>query len=440
VKARVPMARPDRPTRIGRAAFDPWLWALVLAGLLIRLPAISHVYYPHDIAFWKSWLTYSTSFGLQNVYGLDLPGQTYPPVLLYLLFGLGSMYRGIWPQAQDTPILTAFVKIPAIAGDLAAAILLAVYARRHKRAGSLGARAAAAILAFHPALFWLSSLWGQVDILHGGLAAGAWAAAIAGSAGWAGALAALGILTKPQGLIVAPAIAVLLAARAGRRGLVRAALFGAAVIVAVTLPFVLAGFASALVKIYAGAGSVYPYLTLKAFNLWWCVVAASRTAGDALGLRDDIRLLGPITAHAIGLALFLGATAWILRRCWLLGRRGCGMDPSRAWRLLTLQWLAFFLLPTQIHERYLVPALLSLAPAAVLEKRWRWIYAVLSLGVLVNLMFVVPGAAAIQPVIRIVSGQGVLVALAFAVIAAVLVLAEVREERGAHAGRGDGAA
>ncbi len=242
MKARDLTARPDRPTQVGRAAFDPWLWFIVLAGLLIRLPAIAHVYYPHDIAFWKSWLTYSTSFGLQNVYGLDLPGQTYPPVLLYLLFGLGSIYRGIWPQAQDTPILTAFVKIPAIAGDLAAAILLAVYARRHKRPGSLGPRAAAAILAFHPALFWLSSLWGQVDVLHGGLAAGAWAAAIAGSAGWAGALVALGILTKPQGLIVAPAIAVLLAARAGRRGLVRATLFGAAVTVVVTLPFVLAGF------------------------------------------------------------------------------------------------------------------------------------------------------------------------------------------------------
>jgi Gpi18-like mannosyltransferase len=440
VKERARQRPIDGPLPGSRVVLDPWTIVIVVAGLLVRLPALAHIYYPPDIAYWKSWLTYSTAFGLQNVYGLQVPGQTYPPVVLYLLWGLGSIYRGVWPRAEDTPILTAFVKIPAVAGDLAAAMLLAIYASRRARNGAPGWRAAAAIFAFHPALIWLSSLWGQVDILHGGLAAAAWVAALAGSAGWTGALVALGILTKPQGLIIAPAAVVLLAARTGRRGLLRALLFGAAATVVVTLPFVLAGFASAIVKIYAGAGGVYPYLTLNAFNLWWCVLAIGGGTSRPLAFRDDIHLLGPVTPRLIGLALFLCATVWILRKCWLLARTDGPSDHSRAWRLLTLQWLSFFLLPTQIHERYLVPALVSMAPAAVLEKRWRWIYAVLSLGILLNLMFVVPGIEILAPIVRTVSGQGVLVAIAFAAIAVILVRAEIREGSGRGVERsGEGA-
>jgi hypothetical protein len=408
---------------------DPWIGVIVAVGLLIRLPALSHVYYPHDIAYWKSWLTYSTAFGLQNVYGLEVPGQTYPPLLLYLLWGMGTIYRTLWPQSLDTPLLTAFVKIPAVAGDLAAAVLLAAYAARKSRPGALGPRAAASILAFHPALFWLSSLWGQVDVLHGGITAAAWAAAFAGSAGWAGALVALGILTKPQGMIVAPAVIVVLIARTGGRGILRAVLFGAALTVIVTLPFVIAGFGSAIVKIYAGAGGVYPYLSLKAFNLWWCVIAAGKGTGRLLEFRDDVHLLGPVTPRAIGLLLLLAATAWVLRRSWLLARGQSRPDLSRAWRLLTLQWLAFFLLPTQIHERYLVPALISMAPAAILERRWRVLYAILSLGILLNLMYVVPGTEGLGSIVRAISGEGVLVAILFAVIAFVLARSEIEEGR-----------
>jgi Gpi18-like mannosyltransferase len=430
VKGSARQGRPDWRARAAVVGRDPWIAAIILAGVLIRLPALTHAYYPHDIAFWKSWLTYSTFFGIQNVYGLPMPGQTYPPVLLYLLWGLGSIFRGIWPRAEDTPLLTAIVKIPAVAGDILAALLLAAYIARRPAVGATGRRAAAAILALHPALIWLSSLWGQVDVLHGGLAAGACVAALAGSAGWTGALVALGILTKPQGLIIAPAVAALLAARTGKRGIIRAILFGTATTIVVTLPFVLAGFASSIVKIYAGAGSVYPYLTLNAFNLWWGVLAAGGGTQRILDFRDDVHLLGPVTPRGIGYFLFLVATIWIVRRCWIVARTGGSIDHSRAWRLLTLQWLAFFLLPTQVHERYLVPAVIALAPAAILDRRWRWTYAALSLGVLLNLMYVVPGSERLAPIVRAISGRGVIVALVFAGIAVLLARAEIRE-RGA---------
>lgn len=426
-----------QPAIGARPRLDPWILLIALAGVLIRLPALAHTYYPADIAFWKSWLTYSTTYGIQNVYSLQMPGQTYPPVLLYILWGLGSIYRGLWPQAEDTPLLTAFVKIPAVLGDIASGALLALYLARRVGVGPAGRRAAAALLAFHPALIWLSSFWGQVDVLHGGLAAGACAAALSGSAGWAGALVALGILTKPQGLIVAPAIAALLVGRTGRKGILRALLCAAAATVVVTLPFVVAGFAVSIVRIYTGAGSVYPMITVNAWNLWWCVKGAGG-AWRTAEVRDDVSLLGPLTPRMIGLVLFMIATVWIIRRCALAARSASPGAESRAWRLLTLQWLAFFMLPTQIHERYLVPALLSLAPVAILERRWRWIYAALSLGILLNLMFVVPGTDSLRPIVYALSGGGWIVALAFAGIAALLVLAEIKEGKDRGDGRGSG--
>lgn len=427
-----PVATPPRNAGERRGP-DPWIIAIATAGLLIRIPALFRVYYAPDVAYWKSWLTYSTAFGIQNVYSLDLPGQTYPPILIYLLWGLGSIYRLLWPASLDTPILTAFVKIPAVAGDLTALLLFAAYARRYARASVAGCRVAAAVFAFHPALIWLSSIWGQVDVLHGGLAVAALLAALYGSSGLAGALVALGILTKPQGLIPAPAIAVLLFARAGWRALGRAVLSGAAVVLVVVLPFLLAGFATKLASVYTGAGGVYPYLSMRAFNPWWCIVAAGGGTGRPLQFRDDVHLIGLVTPHALGLGLFLLATAWILWRFWLLARGTVRIDHSRAFRLLTLQWLAFFLLPTQIHERYLVPALLSLAPAALLGRRWRWAYGVLSAGILLNLMYVVPGDERLAPIVRVISGGGVAVAAAFMAVAFLLVRAEIVEGRGGAA-------
>jgi hypothetical protein len=51
-----------------------------------------------------------------------------------------------------------------------------------------------------------------------------------------------------------------------------------------------------------------------------------------------------------------------------------------------------------------------------------------------NLVYVVPGSESWLPVIRLVTGQGILVAIAFFVISYLLVMAEIEEERTRGAG------
>lgn len=389
------------------------------AGLLLRLPLIGSLGYPPDIAYWKSWLSYATEFGIWNVYQLDLPGQAYPPVMMILLYTLGSLYRLILPAAGDSQLLTAVVKLPAVIGDLAAAGLLAAIARRGVGERGLGPRGAATLLALHPAAIWLSSFWGQVDLLLGGLVVAAWWRILSRSPAAAGALLSLALFTKPQAMIILPAAVALLTRRCGGRGPARALAAGGIVAAALCLPFVFAGYGSKLVGIYTGAGNVYPYLSLSAFNPWGIVSRIVDPGGSLVG--DAGFLLPGVSPKRIGLVLFLGATAWIAWRAWRTNNAGS------AWRLLTLQWFAFFLLPTQIHERYLVPGLAGFAALVAHDRRWLAAFVATSVGVWLNLLLVAPGYPPIRGFVEAVTLHGGIVAAAFCLVAALLLRAELRE-------------
>jgi hypothetical protein len=91
-------------------------------------------------------------------------------------------------------------------------------------------------------------------------------------------------------------------------------------------------------------------------------------------------------------------------------------------------------LPTQIHERYLVPALVSLAIALVLQRRlWR-VYGLLGLGVLLNIVYLFPADENILRVARVLSGEGIVVVLVLCLVAMTLVWMEVRKTGPDHDG------
>ncbi|MBD3160622.1 MAG: hypothetical protein GF346_00680 [Candidatus Eisenbacteria bacterium] len=413
-----------------RSGLDRSVWALLGLGLLIRAVLLPTAGYGPDVAFWKSLLTYTHVFGVQDVYAMETPLQPYPPLFVYLLWGLGHLYT-LFFSPDDGSLLTVFVKAPAVAGDLLAALLLARFALRRAGAETLAPLKAAGLLVLHPVLIWISAHWGQVDVLHAAIAAGAWGAALSGTPVLAGILLALGVLMKPQGLIVLPAAVALLLARSGSRGLLRAVAAGTAIFALLLVPFLVAGHARALVDLYAGAAARYPYLSVYAFNPWWIVSLLAGGGRDAALIPDDGGIGALATPRFLGAVLFLAATVWIAARLALRAGAGTFTD-ARGWRLLTLQWFAFFLLPTHVHERYLVPALLSLAPAVILEPRWVKPYLLLSLCILLNVIYVFPGAPWLLWAARILSGEGVLVALVLSGLALLLVRAEIRE------GAGDG--
>ncbi|HEX5823116.1 MAG TPA: phospholipid carrier-dependent glycosyltransferase [Candidatus Limnocylindrales bacterium] len=156
-------------------------------------------------------------------------------------------------------------------------------------------------------------------------------------------------------------------------------------------------FHSGLVEqVFKTAGG-YPYASVNAYNPWALaevdgtgVAANSGWACDTVILHPapgqvtcpEAVMIGPLSAVTVGAILL--ALAFVVV-CVVVARR-----PDRLTLLtgLTILSIAFFVLPTRVHERYLFPFIAVGAILAAFSWRWRVAYLVLSLTTFLN-MYVV---------------------------------------------------
>ena len=145
-----------------------------------------------------------------------------------------------------------------------------------------------------------------------------------------------------------------------------------------------------LAQIFATA-SGYPYLTVNAFNPWALVAGDTgySLAKGGLWVCDGpwgaqacgsgVAAFGPIPAVLVGGVLMLAAT---IGASLLAARR-----PDRLTILLslTLLALAFYIVPTRVHERYAYPVFALAIMLAAVAWRWRVAYAVLTVTVFLNM-------------------------------------------------------
>ena len=136
-----------------------------------------------------------------------------------------------------------------------------------------------------------------------------------------------------------------------------------------------------MLRAYTGAVNYYPFRTGEAYNTWYLLDrfdVLARGMSPPLVRRDDRPALGPITYHQIGLAGFSVYTALMLAA---LARR-----PTQLVLLWTLgmELFGFFMLPTQVHQRYIVPAVGLLALLAPLSRRGFVLFGVLTATATLN--------------------------------------------------------
>jgi hypothetical protein len=117
----------------------------------------------------------------------------------------------------------------------------------------------------------------------------------------------------------------------------------------------------------------YRAISENAFNLWG-VVANGRLMAD-----DSERALFGLSYHAWGMGLLTIALLGSLALYW---RRP---DAEMVLWAAGVTMFAAFMLPTRIHERYLLPAVVLLALLAALAPALRWVGVALSLTYLINL-------------------------------------------------------
>ena len=426
------------PSRTGSGDTGGILVLLAL-GLTFRL-IIAYLLpgsgFRNDISAFQFWANELADHGLYGFYGRGFfidysPGYLY---VLWLVGVVGNIAGGVGD----------LIKIPPIVGDLALGYLVWSMTKE-LGASERTARLGAAIVVFNPITWFDSVVWGQVDSV------GVVVLLLALRELWrdrperAAFLAALAAIIKPQLGILIPIVAVVVIRRTfwprggfgiddepdrpssttswerRARGPVRVvttAAVGLLTLVVLSWPFGLSlpGLAAQVVKAAAG----YPYLTVNAFNPWALVIQETPDGRrDSLAIDrawvcdstilaagpqefrigplvipewatpattedtcPDGLLVGAFPAGLVGAALFLLAAALAL---WLVARR-----PDRLTILVgvAVLALAFFVLPTRVHERYLYPLVAVGAILAAVSLRWRIAYLLSGAAMLAN-MYVV---------------------------------------------------
>jgi len=394
-----------------------WFWVglLLFLGLALRLaisPSYGYGGFEGDMIDYKQGTHRVLTLGIHELYSLNQYNSLavtggkwnggffadYPPVNYYIWMVFVAPYRwldradfdlwdstlnfyeiartDLWERLARTRVFTMLIKLPSILAELGMALLAYVVTRRKR--GFRVALLAAGVIAFNPALIVDSSHWGAPDAVHTLFIVLALLLLLRGRAVLPGVFLALAVLAKPQVVVFVPIVLLIAWKQVGWRGLLRGALAGAATALLVVAPFILHGTFGQFVEGVLQTVGEEPVLSANANNLWWLI-----TNGQAYGMVDTVRIFGPFTIRHLSL-LFLAIAYLYAVLSW--HKRG-----ATEFAVAAFVGFAFFMLPTEIHENHIYPALPLLAFALPYDRRLLRILGVISVTMFVNMLAFDPG-------------------------------------------------
>jgi dolichyl-phosphate-mannose--protein O-mannosyl transferase len=372
---------------------DARVWALpglLLVGLVVRLLFLNNEGFKTDVGTYSAWAVALTQHGFGAFYS-TIGFADYPPGYFYVLAAVGHVWQALFAAHDHSySVLRALVKLPAILADLGVGALL--YATVRRFAGFGVALGVAALYLLNPATIYISALWGQVDAISGGLALLAIYALLRSEdeppqtsrhlwwivAAWL----AFGysLLIKPQATVLLPllvAFAFVDPQRRRARIVATAAGIAAALLLALVLsePFHPSNPVATFIWLldrYAYGSNVYPYNSVNAFNLW----ALRGTMWTA-----DSQYILLLPQYLWGILLVVAALVLIVWR-YVQDRTSQALLEGCA-----IATLAFFVLATRMHERYLFNGLLFTIACVPFARRYLGGTIALSVVLFANLAY-----------------------------------------------------
>jgi Gpi18-like mannosyltransferase len=369
------------------------IWAL-LAYLALRWVLLTLPGYTADVLAYKRWAVQAARFGISQVYRTS--DMDYPPLYAWILAPLGKIYGLLSPEklnaAQDSPVLTVLIKFPPLLFDLLIAALAFWFGRILDRrppergipwTGSWRWILPAAYL-LNPVILFNEGYWGQADSIHSffltsAFVALAWFRKGPGRMVWpAWVLLTLATLMKPLGAPFLPLLLVLSLVLYGLRSTLVGMLAAGLAALLVFSPFLATGHVLQVLRRVVGDVGLMAYTSSNAHNLWW-LLGSWRNS--------EAPWLGPLTPTQIGLSLFalvyLGLL-WTGHR--LHHSQEGGLDTFQILALALGVGISFFMLSTHMHENHMFVAIPLCLLLLAEGKRWRWLYAAISLGIFSNLI------------------------------------------------------
>ncbi len=360
-----------------------WLIGLGIAGLwlLTRLIAVGLPERVGDLELFTRWANIQAQQGLGAAYAL---GSDNMPGNLYLLWLQGRLAQALGLALPDTlPYAAALLmKAPALLAEAACLLLIWRYGRRWW--SPRWAWLLPLIYMLTPSIWINAGWWGQTDALIILALLGSVLSLERAQGRWAWALWALAALFKLQAVFALPLLLIATARRWGARAVLHNGLLAAALLAIGMLPMQLAGHGDGVYLAVFKSVERWPFPTAGAYNGWY-LLTGGRGNMDGPGgaptyMRDtDVLALG-LTYRQVGMLAFgLG----LLLVGWLCWRQ---RQQSRHWLVLATAALIFFVLPTQIHERFMSFTFAPLLLAAAQQRRLLAAYAALALANAINLL------------------------------------------------------
>lgn len=359
------------------------LVTLVAIALAARLPFIARPGLPSDIKLFVAWSETATNQGLPELYARE--DYNYLPIASYIFVLVGHLQRDILDGqfTTDSATMRAALKLPALLSDLAiTAVLYLFLARRSSLVISI---AGALAYALNPAIIHDSMIWGQWDSLVALPMLLAIVCLIASRPRLATTFLTTAILIKFQAVVLIPLVVVVVLRQFGWRGLLWSTLTGAATATILLIPVIVTGQIRQTFDVYVGLTHAQPWVSLNAYNLWW-LVNWLQSGSPTMTLKGGEPLLGPITYRHAALGLYALAIAGIVAA---FARLRLAVETISLGAAASV--LAFYAFAPGMHERYLLPAL-PLLILAFDSRLHRWIVAILSLTLFLNLHWVLRSA------------------------------------------------
>lgn len=344
-----------------------FLMLILFGGVRLTL-AIYTSGHPFDIHSIKTWFYVIQSRGLVAIYQFSdilppylgaRPVYPYPPIIAYILLLLQS-----FPMDIIDGSLAFMVKLPPIVADLL--LGLVVFTTVKNREGPMNA-----LIALFLSLLNMinSSIWGQNDsIVALFMVLSVWLVATKRlELGWF--FAALAISTKQTALVFVPGLFVLSVRQRQWSKLFYGFTMFTATIFLIWYPFLLNHFSLDFamgvlgLRLLSSGGGLDPIspeggggTSIWAFNIWPLVTLVLNGQPLSIGIIGAVKDTLPnqfyvMSYFQLGIALFALTYIVVSTRIWKVS------SPRDTMLQFSLLMLTFYMLPTRIHERYLIYAL-----------------------------------------------------------------------------------
>ena len=352
---------------------------VLLAAFLLRLYFIPSPGYERDVQLFKIWGQTAAQNGVHNIY--DKTWCDYPPAYIYILKTVSSFYSLFHPDFKEHTYLYALLmKLPAIFSDLFISCLIFFMMRN-----GLSFRSRIIFMsafAFNPVIIFDSVYWGQIDSVTTLVTLLSILALIRNRYYLSWALIALAILIKSQMIILLPVVILITWKRCGSKALIGGFAAFWASFLFILSPFFYFHQVDKVINVFASSVGRYPNVSMNAFNFWWLI-----SMGKGANFWDGQRFLNLFALKTIG-SLFL-LTFMVLLLKYLFDNE---KSNKAVFFSCALALFSFFMLPTEMHERYILPVFAFLLLAAADDLPMQISYGILSLTGFFNLAIVLSWA------------------------------------------------